>query len=84
VLKDQTVNLLLIVPRYDANQLHVCHTSMILQVGLQAIKINWGYCTILIWPPSFALHTNERLIRWRNLISTCAQHTFKPGDKIAK
>jgi hypothetical protein len=33
------VNLLLIVPRYDANQLHVCHTSMILQVGLQAILV---------------------------------------------
>jgi hypothetical protein len=33
------VNLLLIVPRYDANQLHVCHTLMILQVGLQAILV---------------------------------------------
>jgi hypothetical protein len=39
VSKDQMVNLLLIVPRYDANQLHVCHTSMILQVGLQAILV---------------------------------------------
>jgi hypothetical protein len=39
VSKDQMVNLLLIVPRYDANQLHVCHTLMILQVGLQAILV---------------------------------------------
>ena len=44
VSKDQMVNLLLIVPRYDANQLHVCHTLMILQVGLQAIKLNWSFC----------------------------------------
>jgi hypothetical protein len=29
-IKDQMVNLLLIVPRYNANQL--CHMSMILQV----------------------------------------------------
>jgi hypothetical protein len=38
VSKDQMVNLLLIVPRYNANQLY--HTSMILQVGLQAINVN--------------------------------------------
>jgi hypothetical protein len=47
VSKDQMVNLMLIVPQYNANQL--CHTSMILQVfviftgtfvGLQAIKVN--------------------------------------------
>jgi len=31
---------------------------------------------ILIWRPSFALQTNERSIRWQNLISTC-RYTFK-------
>jgi hypothetical protein len=39
---------------------------------------------ILIWRPSFALQTHERLIRWQNLISTCAVNTFKPGDIITK
>ena len=39
---------------------------------------------ILIWRPSCALLTNDRFIRWQNLISTCAIHTYKPGDKITK
>ena len=38
----------------------------------------------LIWRPSFALQTNERLIGWQNLINTCAVNTFKPGDIITK
>ena len=32
--------------------------------------------TIIIWHLSFAVQTNERSIRWQNLISTC-RYTFK-------
>jgi len=32
----------------------------------------------------FLNYSNERFIRWQNLISTCAAHTYKSGDKISK
>jgi len=38
-------------------------------------------CYIYIY---IALQTNERLIRWQTIISTCPVHTLKPGDKITK
>jgi hypothetical protein len=41
------------------------------------------YMLILIWRPSCTLQSNERLIRWQNLISIYT-YTFKPGDKITK
>ena len=36
---------------------------------------------IQIWRPSFAVQTNERSIRWQNLISTC-RYTFKHFYKM--